>query len=187
VARRALRSADAIDISRHAHFTARNEAAGSQGGTVPRRNRGYFIGRREEQPERRRVHIAELNRRATESELCLKRLYDVIAAGVANLADPELNNRIANLTVIREQSRADADHAQAMPESIVAPAITPKNGRPTIGRTTHARPMRRVRRLQRLHHGIEEQPAQDAGRRRSREIDGGRRARPGTEVAEQSV
>ncbi len=67
--------------------------------------------------ERRREHIAELNKRATESELRLKRLYDAIEAGVADLDDPALKERIAGLKVIRDQARADADRAQALLDS----------------------------------------------------------------------
>jgi hypothetical protein len=46
------------------------------------------LDRREEHAERRREHIADLNKRAAESELRLKRLYDAIEAGVADLDDP---------------------------------------------------------------------------------------------------
>ena len=55
------------------------------------------LDRREEHSERRREHIAELNKRATESELRLKRLYDAIEAGIADLDDPALAERIAGL------------------------------------------------------------------------------------------
>lgn len=47
----------------------------------------------------------------------LKRLYDAIEAGVADLDDPALKERIAGLKVIRDQSRVDAERAQAMLES----------------------------------------------------------------------
>jgi hypothetical protein len=48
------------------------------------------LDRRQERADRRREHIAELNKRAAESELRLKRLYDAIEAGVADLDDPAL-------------------------------------------------------------------------------------------------
>src|SRR3546814_1050125 len=64
--------------------------------------------------DRRRAHIAELNKRSTESELRLKRLYDAIEAGVADLDDPALKDRIDGLKAIRDQAKADADRAQAM-------------------------------------------------------------------------
>lgn len=42
------------------------------------------LDRRQERSERQREHVAELNRRAAESEARLKRLYDAIEAGVAD-------------------------------------------------------------------------------------------------------
>lgn len=86
---------------------------------------GSVLGRRSDQAERRRQHIAELQRRATESESRLKRLYDAIEAGVADLDDPALAERIAGLKVIRDQARADADRAQALLESPGHSAISP--------------------------------------------------------------
>lgn len=47
--------------------------------------------------ERRHGHIASLQREATESEPRLKRLYDVIQVGVADLDDLALKERIADL------------------------------------------------------------------------------------------
>jgi hypothetical protein len=75
------------------------------------------LDRRRERTERRRDHIAELNKRATETDLRLKRLYDAIESGVADLDDPDLKDRIASLKAIRDQSRFDADRASAMLES----------------------------------------------------------------------
>jgi site-specific DNA recombinase len=46
-----------------------------------------MLDRRQERSERQCEHIAELNRRAGESETRLKRLYDAIGAGVAGLED----------------------------------------------------------------------------------------------------
>ncbi len=83
------------------------------------------LGRRQEQSERRRQHIAELNRRAAESELRLKRLYDAIEAGVADLDDPALKERIVGLKVIRDQSKLDAERAEAMLDSAGQKAISP--------------------------------------------------------------
>lgn len=48
------------------------------------------LDRKEQRAERRRKHIAELIKRAAESELRLKRLYDAIEAGVADLDDSAL-------------------------------------------------------------------------------------------------
>lgn len=86
---------------------------------------GSILGRREDQAERRREHIASLQRQATESESRLKRLYDAIEAGVADLDDPALKERIAGLKVIRDQARADADRAQALLESPGHSALSP--------------------------------------------------------------
>ncbi len=83
------------------------------------------LDRRQERTERRREHIAELNKRAAETDLRLKRLYDAIETGVADLDDPALKERIAGLKAIRDQAQADADRAQAMAESAGQQAITP--------------------------------------------------------------
>ncbi len=84
------------------------------------------LDRRHEHSERRREHIAELNRRAAETELRLKRLYDAIESGVADLDDPALKERIAGLKAIRDQAKADAERAQGMLESAGQQAITPQ-------------------------------------------------------------
>ncbi len=84
------------------------------------------LDRREECSERRREHIAELNKRATETELRLKRLYDAIEAGVADLDDPALKDRIDGLKAIRDQARADAERAQAMLQNSGQKAVTPQ-------------------------------------------------------------
>jgi site-specific DNA recombinase len=83
------------------------------------------LDRRQERTERRREHIAELNKRAAETELRLKRLYDAIESGVADLEDPALKERIVSLKAIRDQAQADSDRAQAMAESAGQQAITP--------------------------------------------------------------
>ena len=83
------------------------------------------LDRRQERAERRREHIAELNKRATETDLRLKRLYDAIEAGVADLDDPALKERIAGLKATRDQAHVDAERAQAMLESSGQQAVTP--------------------------------------------------------------
>ncbi len=83
------------------------------------------LDRRQERTERRREHIAELNKRAAETDLRLKRLYDAIENGVADLNDPALKERIAGLKATRDQAQADADRAHAMAESVGQQAITP--------------------------------------------------------------
>ena len=71
-----------------------------------------MLDRREERAERRTAHIAELRKRAAEREAKLKRLYDTIENGVADLADPMLKDRIAELKATRDQARADAERAE---------------------------------------------------------------------------
>ena len=87
---------------------------------------GTVLDRRQERSERQREHIAELNRRAAESEARLKRLYDAIEAGVVDLDDPALKDRIDGLKAIRDQARADAERAQDMLQSTGAKAVTPQ-------------------------------------------------------------
>ena len=84
------------------------------------------LDRRQERAERRREHIAELNKRAAETDLRLKRLYDAIEAGVADLHDPALKERVSSLKAIRDQAQADAERAAAMLESSGQQAITPQ-------------------------------------------------------------
>ncbi len=82
------------------------------------------LDRRQERSERQHEHIGELNRRAAESEARLKRLYDAIEAGVADLNDPALKDRIDGLKAIRDQAKADAERAQAMLEKSGSKAVT---------------------------------------------------------------
>lgn len=66
-----------------------------------------LLDRRQERTERRREHLAELNRRITETDQRLNRLYDAIESGVAALDDAGLKERIANLKAIRDQATAE--------------------------------------------------------------------------------
>jgi len=84
------------------------------------------LDRRQERSERQHEHIAELNRRAAEAEARLKRLYDAIEAGVADLDDPALKDRIDGLKAIRDQAKADAERAQAMLQNSGNQAVTPQ-------------------------------------------------------------
>ncbi|WP_183428989.1 recombinase family protein [Mesorhizobium sp. RMAD-H1] len=83
------------------------------------------LDRRQERAERRREHLAELNRRITETDQRLGRLYDAIESGVANLDDSALKERITGLKAIRDQGKADAERVQAMLDSSGNQAITP--------------------------------------------------------------
>ena len=84
------------------------------------------LDRRQERSERQREHIAELNRRAAEAEARLKRLYDAIEAGVVDLDDPALKDRVDGLKAIRDQAKADAERAQAMLQNSGSKAVTPQ-------------------------------------------------------------
>ena len=59
-------------------------------------------------------------------EARLKRLYDAIEAGVADLDDPALKDRIDGLKAIRDQAKADAERAQAMLQNSGSQAVTPQ-------------------------------------------------------------
>src|ERR1700674_3197179 len=72
------------------------------------------------------THIAELRKRAAEVDAKLKRLYDAIENGVADLADPMLKDRVAELKAIRDQAHADAGRAEGALER-VGPSITPQS------------------------------------------------------------
>ena len=67
-----------------------------------------------------------MNKRATETDLRLKRLYDAIDSGVANLDDPELKDRIGGLKATRDQARVDADRATASLDNSSRKSITPQ-------------------------------------------------------------
>jgi site-specific DNA recombinase len=66
-----------------------------------------------------------LRKRAAEAEAKLKRLYDAIENGVADLADPMLKDRIAELKAVRDQARSDAKRAQETIERM-GPTVTPQ-------------------------------------------------------------
>jgi site-specific DNA recombinase len=80
---------------------------------------------REERAERRTAHITELRRRAAEADAKLRRLYDAIENGVADLSDPMLKNRIAELKASRDQARADPERAESALDRL-GPTITPQ-------------------------------------------------------------
>ena len=83
------------------------------------------LHRREERAERRTTHIAESRKRAAEADAKLKRLYEAIENGVADLADPMLKDRVGELTAIRDQSRDDAERAAGAMDK-AGPTVTPQ-------------------------------------------------------------
>jgi hypothetical protein len=158
------------------------------------------LDRRQERTERRREHIAELNKRAAETDLRLKPLYDAIETGVADLDDPALKERITGLKAIRDQAQADAERAQAMAESTEQQAITPamvqkfaRTARERIRiedggyRRDHLRALAQTGRGGRRrgpHHGNEGRLAQNPRCRLGCEIGGERRSQFCSELAE---
>ena len=58
-----------------------------------------------ETDERRRARIVELGRQAAEADARLGRLYAAIEAGVADLSDPALARRVAELKATRDRAR----------------------------------------------------------------------------------
>jgi site-specific DNA recombinase len=84
-----------------------------------------LLDRRQERAERRREHLADLNRRITETDQRLNRLYDAIESGVAELDDVGLKDRIANLKAIRDQATADAERIRMTLDGSGDRAVTP--------------------------------------------------------------
>jgi hypothetical protein len=95
------------------------------------------LDRREERAERRTTHIAELRKRAAETDAKLSRLYDAIENGVADLADPMLKERVTKLKATRDQARADTERAEDAIERL-GPTITPQSLK-TFARTARKR------------------------------------------------
>ena len=84
-----------------------------------------MLTHRQERLERRREHIAELSKRGTEADQRLRRLYDAIESGVADITDPALKERIDGLKAIRDQAQADAARAQTSLATSGEGTVTP--------------------------------------------------------------
>lgn len=84
-----------------------------------------MLTHRAERLERRRENIAELNKRGTEADQRLRRLYDAIESGVADITDPALKERIDGLKAIRDQAQADLARAQTPLATAGEDAVTP--------------------------------------------------------------
>ncbi len=97
----------------------------------------HVLDRRTERAERRKSHIAELRKRASEADAKLKRLYDAIENGIADLSDPLLKDRIAELKATRDQARRDAERAEDAIDR-AGPTITPQTLK-TFARTARKR------------------------------------------------
>src|SRR5271169_5296919 len=97
----------------------------------------HVLDRRTERAERRKSHITELRKRAAEADAKLKRLYDAIENGVADLSDPMLKERIGELKATRDQARLDAERAEDAIDR-AGPTITPQTLK-TFARTARKR------------------------------------------------
>jgi len=76
------------------------------------------LDRRQERAERRAAHAIELRKKAAEADARLKRLYDAIEKGVADIDDESLKERIAELRALKSQAQADAERATSALEGI---------------------------------------------------------------------
>lgn len=144
------------------------------------------LHRRKERAERRTAHIAELRKRASEAEAKLKRLYDAIENGVADVSDPLLKERMTELQSTRDQARADAERAVGALDR-AGPSIThtpgtqdlrqpgPQTHADRVGRVSPQSPPRAGRahrggRERGEHHGIEKRAPAHACRGAQRKI-----------------
>ncbi len=84
-----------------------------------------IIDRREQWIQRRHEHVADLRKRATEAQARLKRLYDAVETGVADVCDPDIKARVLELKHLRDAAQQDAERAE---RAIVrlGPTITPQ-------------------------------------------------------------
>ncbi|MCW8309326.1 recombinase family protein [Acidiphilium sp. PA] len=85
---------------------------------------GVVLDRRQERTERRAAHATELRKKAAEAEARLKRLYDAIESGVADIEDESLKERIAELRALKFQALVDAERATIALDAVGA-EITP--------------------------------------------------------------
>lgn len=97
----------------------------------------HVLDRRTERAERRKSHVADLRKRAAEADAKLRRLYDAIENGVADLSDPQLKDRVAELKATRDQARLDAERAENAIDR-AGPTITPQTLK-TFARTARKR------------------------------------------------
>ncbi|MBP8116256.1 MAG: hypothetical protein KAY09_00865 [Nitrospira sp.] len=75
------------------------------------------IDRREERTERCREHLAELNRRITETVERIGRLFDAIESRMVDKDDSVMKERLAGLKALGEQAKACAERMQLELES----------------------------------------------------------------------
>ncbi|SDR45455.1 Site-specific DNA recombinase [Rhizobiales bacterium GAS113] len=85
---------------------------------------GGLLQRRQAHAGREKDRIEELKRQAGDAEAKLTRLYEAIENGLAELDDPNLKGRIAELKRIRDAARADVERAEA--RNLNGAEITPE-------------------------------------------------------------
>lgn len=83
------------------------------------------IDRRQERTERRREHLAELQRRIAEADQRLGRLFDAIEAGMVDKDDAMAKERMVSLKALRDQAAADAERTQLALDSSGNQGVTP--------------------------------------------------------------
>lgn len=83
------------------------------------------IDRRQERVERRRAHLAELNRRITDTDQRIGRLFDAIEGGMIDKDDAVAKERMASLKALRDQAVADAERTQLALNSSGDQGVTP--------------------------------------------------------------
>ena len=67
----------------------------------------------------------QLRKRGAEADTKLKRLYDAIENGIADVSDPMLKERVTELKAIRDRTRAGAERAAGALDRL-GPSITPR-------------------------------------------------------------
>ena len=83
------------------------------------------IDHREERTERRREHLAELNRRIADADQRIGRLYDAIESGMVDKDDETAKERMANLKALRERAKTDADRTQSALDNDGIQSVSP--------------------------------------------------------------
>lgn len=83
------------------------------------------IDGRQERVERRRAHLAGLNRRIIETDQRIGRLFDAIEGGMIDKDDAMAKERMASLKALRDQAVADAERTQLALNSSGDQGVTP--------------------------------------------------------------
>ena len=85
-----------------------------------------LIERRQAQAAKLDSRLAELRKVAAEADAKLTRLYAAVEEGIADLSDPNLKGRFAELRRVRDSAKADVERAESKPGSVQqSAALTP--------------------------------------------------------------